>query len=69
MAHPIRRVLYGLAISGLCAAAWSVEAADAPLASWNDGAAKQAIVEFVGVHDRAKRSKAPVVVASKSESK
>jgi phosphoserine phosphatase len=32
---------------GLCAAAWSVQAADDPLPSWNDGAAKSAIVDFV----------------------
>jgi phosphoserine phosphatase len=36
-----------LVILALCATAWGVQAADDPLPSWNDGAAKQAIVEFV----------------------
>jgi phosphoserine phosphatase len=38
-----------VAILVLCASAWSVRAADDPLPSWNDGAAKQAIVAFVAV--------------------
>jgi phosphoserine phosphatase len=36
-----------VAILALCATAWSVQAADDPLASWNDGPAKTAIVKFV----------------------
>jgi phosphoglycolate phosphatase-like HAD superfamily hydrolase len=36
---------YTVAISGLWA--WSVQAAEDPLQSWTDGAARQAIVEFV----------------------
>jgi phosphoserine phosphatase len=36
-----------VAIFALCATAWSVQAAEDPLPSWNDGAAKTAIVEFV----------------------
>ena len=36
-----------VAIFALWATAWSAQAADGPLASWNDGAAKTAIVEFV----------------------
>jgi len=43
----IERIGYTVAILGLCAAAWSVQAADDPLPSWNDGAAKSAIVDFV----------------------
>jgi hypothetical protein len=43
----VSRRLYVVAFLGLCATAWSVRAADDPLPSWNDGAAKQAIVEFV----------------------
>jgi len=42
----IKRIGYTVAILGLWAA-WNVQAADAPLPSWNDGAAKQAIVDFV----------------------
>jgi phosphoserine phosphatase len=47
MARLIKRVVYTVAVFGVCATAWSVQAADDPLASWNDGPAKQAIVEFV----------------------
>ena len=41
------RGAYAGVILALCATAWSVQAADDPLPSWNDGPAKQAIVEFV----------------------
>jgi hypothetical protein len=47
IAQGIYRVAYAVAMLGLCATAWSVQAADDPLPSWNDGPAKQAIVEFV----------------------
>jgi phosphoglycolate phosphatase-like HAD superfamily hydrolase len=47
MARLIKGVVHTVAIFGLCATAWGVQAADDPLASWNDGPAKQAIVEFV----------------------
>jgi phosphoserine phosphatase len=47
MARLIKRIGYTVAILGLGATAWSVQAADGPLPSWNDGAAKSAIVEFV----------------------
>jgi phosphoglycolate phosphatase-like HAD superfamily hydrolase len=47
MARLIKRVGYTVAILALCAAGWSVQAADEPLPSWNDGASKQAIVAFV----------------------
>ena len=43
----INRMAHTVAILGLCAMAWSVQAADGPLPSWNDGAARQAIVAFV----------------------
>jgi haloacid dehalogenase-like hydrolase len=46
-ARLIERMGYAVAILGICAAAWSVRAADDPLPSWNDGAARQAIVDFV----------------------
>src|SRR5918996_4914097 len=36
-----------IAVLALVAASWHARAADDPLPSWNDGAAKQAIVEFV----------------------
>jgi phosphoserine phosphatase len=35
------------AILALCVTSWHAWAADDPLPSWNDGAAKQAIIEFV----------------------
>ncbi len=44
----INRATYAVVILGLGVTAWSVLAADDPLPSWNDGPAKQAIVEFVG---------------------
>jgi phosphoserine phosphatase len=47
MARLIKRVGYTVAILGLGATAWSVQAADDPLPSWNEGASKSAIVEFV----------------------
>jgi phosphoserine phosphatase len=47
MVQLINRVAYAAAIMALGTTAWSVQAADDPLPSWNDGAAKQAIVEFV----------------------
>jgi hypothetical protein len=47
MARLIKRIGYAVAILGLGATAWSVQAADDPLPSWNDGAARSAIVEFV----------------------
>ena len=47
MARLIERVGYTIAILGLCATAWSVQAADDPLPSWNEGAAKSAIIDFV----------------------
>jgi phosphoserine phosphatase len=47
MAQLIKRVVCAVAVLGLGAAAWSVQAADDPLPSWNDGPARQAIVEFV----------------------
>ncbi|MGH6921622.1 MAG: HAD family hydrolase [Geminicoccaceae bacterium] len=43
----INRVTYAAAILALCVTSWSAQAADDPLPSWNDGPAKQAIVEFV----------------------
>ena len=36
------------AVLALCSVAWHAQAADDPLPSWNDGAAKSAILEFVG---------------------
>jgi hypothetical protein len=47
MARLIERIGYTIAILALCATGWSVQAADDPLPSWNEGAAKSAIVEFV----------------------
>jgi phosphoserine phosphatase len=47
IARWITRVTCALAICVLCGTTWSVQAADDPLASWNDGAAKQAIIAFV----------------------
>ena len=46
IAQRMKRVAHAT-ILGLCATAWSVQAADDPLSSWNDGPAKQAIIEFV----------------------
>jgi phosphoserine phosphatase len=46
IAQLINRVAYA-AILALGMATWHAEAADDPLASWNDGPAKQAIVNFV----------------------
>jgi phosphoglycolate phosphatase-like HAD superfamily hydrolase len=43
----IERIACTVAVLALCLAASSVQAADDPLPSWNDGAAKSAIVEFV----------------------
>jgi phosphoserine phosphatase len=45
IAQLVNRVAYAGLV--LCAMAWSVQAADDPLPSWNDGPAKQAILEFV----------------------
>jgi phosphoglycolate phosphatase-like HAD superfamily hydrolase len=42
-----RRFLLALAIAGLAAAGGEARAQADPLASWNDGAAKKAIVDFV----------------------
>jgi phosphoserine phosphatase len=42
------RIAHAIAILALCATAWHAQAADDPLPSWNDGAAKAAIVAFVG---------------------
>jgi phosphoserine phosphatase len=47
IAQRINRVANATAIVALGAMAWSVQAADDPLPSWNDGPARQAIVEFV----------------------
>ena len=47
IAHLLNRVAYAGAILALGATAWSVQAADDPLPSWNDGPAKQAILDFV----------------------
>jgi phosphoserine phosphatase len=46
MAERISRVACA-AILALCVTSWHVWAAEDPLPSWNDGAAKQAIVKFV----------------------
>ena len=46
IARLINRVAY-VAVLALGVTAWSVQAADDPLPSWNDGPARQAIVEFV----------------------
>ena len=43
----VERLIRAMAVLALCATAWSVQAADDPLPSWNDGAAKQAILELV----------------------
>jgi phosphoglycolate phosphatase-like HAD superfamily hydrolase len=43
----IERVLCTVVVLGLFATAWNARAADDPLPSWNDGPAKQAIVDFV----------------------
>jgi phosphoglycolate phosphatase-like HAD superfamily hydrolase len=43
----IRRTVHAAVVLGLCMAVSAAEAADDPLPSWNDGAAKRAIVEFV----------------------
>jgi phosphoserine phosphatase len=48
IAQWVDRVAY-VAMLGLCATTWSVQAADDPLSSWNDGPAKQAILELVDV--------------------
>jgi phosphoglycolate phosphatase-like HAD superfamily hydrolase len=47
IARLITRVAYTFAVLGLCATAWSAQAADDPLPSWSDGAAKLAILDFV----------------------
>ena len=47
IARPSNRIAYTIAIVAFCATAWSARAAEDPLPSWNDGAAKQAIVKFV----------------------
>ncbi len=47
IAQLIKRVAYTFAVLGLCATAWSVQAADDPLPSWNEGAARLAILDFV----------------------
>ena len=49
IARLINRVTHAIAILALGVAAWSVQAADDPLPSWNDGPAKQAILELVEV--------------------
>ena len=41
------RIAYAIAVLALCAPSWHARAADDPLPSWNDGAAKAAIVAFV----------------------
>jgi phosphoserine phosphatase len=46
IAQQISRVTC-VAILALCITSWQAQAADDPLPSWNDGPAKQAIVEFV----------------------
>jgi phosphoglycolate phosphatase-like HAD superfamily hydrolase len=43
----IRRLACATALLALCLSSSSLRAADDPLPSWNDGPAKQAIVEFV----------------------
>jgi phosphoserine phosphatase len=47
IARLIGRVVHTVAILGLCATLWGAKAAGDPLPSWNEGAARQAIVEFV----------------------
>jgi hypothetical protein len=47
IARVISRVSCAVSILAFCATAWAVRAADDPLASWNDGVAKTAIVKFV----------------------
>ena len=47
IAKRINRVLALRAILALCVTSWHARAADDPLPSWNDGPARQAIVEFV----------------------
>lgn len=47
LGHRINRLLGAVAILGLLATAWSVQAGDDPLSAWKDGAAKAAIVDFV----------------------
>ena len=47
MARLTNRIAYAVAVLALCVTSWAVRAADDPLPSWNDGAAKQAIVAFV----------------------
>jgi len=47
IARLIERVVWTAAILGLGAAAWTAHAADDPLPSWNDGAARQEIIAFV----------------------
>ncbi len=42
-----RRIARAIVLLSMCAAAWSVRAADEPLPSWNEGTARQAIIEFV----------------------
>jgi phosphoserine phosphatase len=43
----MNRIAQAIVILAFSVGAWSVHAAGDPLPSWNDGAAKQAIVEFV----------------------
>jgi len=43
----MNRVAYAVVVLAICVASWAVRAADDPLPSWNDGPAKQAILEFV----------------------
>jgi phosphoserine phosphatase len=47
MARLTEGLVHPVAILMLYTVAWSAQAADDPLPSWNDGAAKRAIVEFV----------------------
>jgi phosphoserine phosphatase len=47
IARVISRVSCAVSILAFCATAWAVRAADDPLASWNGGVAKTAIVKFV----------------------
>ena len=42
-----RQIARAIVLLSMCAAAWSVRAADEPLPSWNEGTARQAIIEFV----------------------
>jgi hypothetical protein len=47
MTHLRIRIAYAVAVLAVCVTSWTVWAADDPLASWNDGPAKRAILEFV----------------------